>query len=50
MYLVSNSNKQVVGGFDIFTLEDILFDLMKKLALSEIGHEDKYIYLEGILL
>ena len=50
VYLVSNSNKQVLGGFDIFTLEDIVFDLMKELALGEVNAEDRFVYFEGIML
>jgi hypothetical protein len=50
VYLVSNSNKQVLGGFNLATLEDIIFDIMKQLALGSTQPEEKHSCLDRILL
>jgi hypothetical protein len=39
MYLISTPAKDVLGGFDIHTLEDAVFDLMKQIALGDTGVE-----------
>jgi len=50
MYLISTPAKTVLGGFEIHTLEDAVYGLMKDIALGEAGKEEKKALFEGALL